>query len=351
MNTALSKTERFLKVGPYAMWFGLNAVIVLLLGSQAGFPQAIYYLVTYFGFSTLIIWFFGYQVFPRYLLTREGRLDQKIELYIFINILFFLIGIYSHYYLFDLIELKQLQIRYLPIIIRIAIWILFVFLGIFIVIGIQLAKAYHLETVQRIGYKAERAKAELQLLKNQISPHFLFNTLNNIYGLAYMKDARASQMISKLSHIMRYLLEDCNQSNVLLLKEKELLEHYLNLQLLKHDGSRIVDFYHAGIKNSHRIVPMILINFVENCFKHSDLDTNPQGWIRIHMEVDNDVLNFQTENTMKKEVEKILFDREGIGQANSIKLLEANYPGKHMLKVNQEKNIYQLKITLNLHVV
>lgn len=348
MNVALSKTERFLKVGPYVLWFGLNAVIVLLLGSQAGLPQAIYYSITYFGFTTLIIWFFGYQVFPRYLAVREGKTSQKVGLFLAINIIIFLVGIYSHYYLIGLIDLKPTQFRYLPTTIRIAIWVLFVCLGIFIVIGIQLARTYHLNMIQKIGHQAERVKAELQLLKNQISPHFLFNTLNNIYGLAYMKDERAAKMISKLSQIMRYLLDDCNQKKVPLIKEKELMEHYFHLQMLKYEGTKNVDLYHAGINNSHTIVPMILINFVENCFKHSDLDTNPEGWIKIHMEVENNKLIFRTENTMKKEVEKVLFDRKGIGLTNSLKLLEANYPEKHTIKIKGEENRYQVKVTLNL---
>ncbi|MEL6557565.1 MAG: histidine kinase [Bacteroidota bacterium] len=266
MNTAWSKTERFLKVGPYILWFGLNAVIILLLGSQAGLPHATYYLITYFGFSTLIIWFFGYQVFPRYLRARGGKPNQKVAWFLFINILLFLAGIYMHYFLIDQLDIRVAQFRYLPISIRVVMWMLFVFLGIFIVVGIQLARAYHLDIVQKIGHEAERIKAELQLLKNQISPHFLFNTLNNIYGLAYMKDERAAQMISKLSQIMRYLLHDCIQPKVPLVKESELMEHYLNLQLLKQEDSRSVDFYHEGIKNSHAIVPMILINFHVNFY-------------------------------------------------------------------------------------
>ena len=348
MNSLLSKTEKFLKVGPYLLWFGLNTVIVLLLGVYAGMPQATYYLVIFFGFTTLLIWFFGFQVFPRYLSMKEGKEDEKFALYLTINILIFLTGIGIQYLARALFGLEFLRIHPLPTIIRVSIWTLFVFLGVSFTAGIQLARVYHQDAVQKIGYKAERIKAELQLLKNQISPHFLFNTLNNIYGLAYMKDERAAQMISKLSQIMRYLLDDCDQPTVPLVKERDLLEHYLNLQLLKHEGSRNVDFYHAGVNHSHTIVPMILINFVENCFKHSDLDTNHEGWIKIDMEVENNELTFQTENTVKKEVEKILFDRKGIGLTNSLKLLEANYPEKHMVEINKDDETYQLKVTLKL---
>jgi sensor histidine kinase YesM len=155
-------------------------------------------------------------------------------------------------------------------------------------------------------------------------------------------------MISKLSKLLRYLLYDCDQPKVLLTKEKELIEHYLSIQLLKHEESQNVDFYNAGIKNNNKIAPMILINFIENCFKHSDLETNPQGWIKISLEVEKNELNFRTENTFKEEVREIPIDRMGIGLTNSLKLLKANYPEKHEVDITRENHIYQLNLKISL---
>jgi sensor histidine kinase YesM len=257
-------------------------------------------------------------------------------------------GIYAHTIMAEVLELTQIRERYAPKFVRVGLWLMMVLLGIIFMASIRVARVYYLKAVQKIEYKAQRAEAELKLLKSQISPHFLFNTLNNIYGLAYLRDERAAEMISKLSKLLRYLLYDCEQHKVPLSKEKDLIEHYLSIQLLKHEDSRNVDFYHAGITSNNMIAPMILINFIENCFKHSDLESNPQGWIKISLEVENNELNFRTENTTREVIEEIPIDRKGIGLTNSLKLLKANYPGKHEVEITREDHVYQLDLKMTL---
>ncbi|MFL9837003.1 sensor histidine kinase [Flavobacterium sp. ST-75] len=347
MSKALSKTEQFLKAGPYIFWFGMHIAISFVLTFQRSFADTIYYLITYVFFGSLTIWLFGYKLFPEYL-AKEGKLNRKLELLIGINIILFGIGIYSHTFMAKALGLTQISNQYAPKSVRIALWVLMVILGVFFMASIRIARVYYHNAVQKIEQKAEKAEAELKLLKSQISPHFLFNTLNNIYGLAYLRDERAAQMISKLSKLLRYLLYDCNQHKVLLTKEKELVEHYLSIQLLKHEDSQNVDFYHAGITNSHMIAPMILINFIENCFKHSDLETNTEGWIKISLEVDNNELIFRTENTFKEDLEGISKNHMGIGLTNSLKLLKANYPEKHEVDITRENHIYQLNLKIKL---
>ncbi|SMD32062.1 Histidine kinase [Reichenbachiella faecimaris] len=347
MSQALSKTERFLKVGPNILWFGVNSGITFVLAYQRGLAETMYYLVSYFFFGSVVIWFFGYKLFPEYL-AREGKIDQRLGLLAGINIILFVIGISAHSITAEVLGLTQISDRYSPKSVRIALWLLMVFLGMIYMASIRVAQVYYQNAVQKIEHKAQRVEAELKLLKSQISPHFLFNTLNNIYGLAYLRDERAAEMISKLSKLLRYLLYDCDQEKVLLSKEKELIEHFLSIQMLKHEDPMNIDFYHAGITNNHRIAPMILINFIENCFKHSGLESNPQSWIKISLEVDNGELSFRTENTVKEEVEETRINRKGIGLTNSLKLLEVNYPEKHKINITREGRVYllDLKITL-----
>ncbi|WP_349526607.1 sensor histidine kinase [Reichenbachiella sp. MALMAid0571] len=347
MSQALSRTERFLKVGPNLLWFGIHAAISLVLIFQRSGAETIYYLVTYVFFGTLIIWFFGYRIFPQYL-SREGKIDRRLGILIGINMLFFVSGIYAHTFMAEALELTQVREDYAPKSVRIILWVLMVFLGIIYMASTRVARVYYQNAIQKIEHKTQRVEAELKLLKSQISPHFLFNTLNNIYGLAYLKDERAAVMISKLSKLLRYLLYDCDQPKVRLAKEKDLIENYLSIQLLKHEDAQNVDFYHAGIAQGNMIAPMILINFIENCFKHSDLESNPQGWIKISMEVENNELNFRTENTIREDVAEIPMERKGIGLTNSLKLLEANYPGKHKVEITRENHIYQLDIKMTL---
>lgn len=347
MSKALSKTERFLKVGPYLMWFGMHGIISILLYHQRSLADTIYYLVTYFFFSSIIIWLFGFRLFPEYL-DREGKINGKLGALIGLNILLFVSGFMSHTVMAEVLELTQIRDQYAPKSARIGLWVLMVLLGIIYMASIRVAQVYYQKAVQKIKHKAEKVEAELKLLKSQISPHFLFNTLNNIYGLAYLRDKRAAEMISKLSKLLRYLLYDCEQHRVLLSKEMDLIEHYLSIQLLKHEDPLNVDFYYAGVTNNHRITPMILINFIENCFKHSDLENNPKGWIKISLEVENSELHFRTENTMKEQVEEIAISHKGIGLTNSLKLLEVNYPGKHQVEINTEDRIYQLDLKMAL---
>ncbi|MEM6526273.1 MAG: sensor histidine kinase [Bacteroidota bacterium] len=347
MSNALSLTERFLKVGPYILWFGMHLIISLALSVQRSLDDTLYYLVTYVFFGTLIIWLFGYKLFPEYL-RKEGQIDRTVGLLLLTNIILFVAGIFAHPLMAELLQLVEIRDQYAPRSVRIALWVLMVFLGIIFMASIRLARVYHKNTVQEIKHKAEKIQAELKLLKSQISPHFLFNTLNNIYGLAYLRDERAAKMISKLSKLLRYLLYDCDQHKVPLSKEKELIEHYLTIQLLKHEQPRNVDFYHAGITNGNEIAPMILINFIENCFKHSDLESNPKGWIKVSMEVENNELAFRTENTMKRELEEVVTHHKGIGLTNSLKLLEANYAGKHQVEISKNDRVYQLDLKMKL---
>lgn len=347
MSKALSKTEQFLKVGPYILWFGMHFVISLIIISQRSLEGIVYYLITYVFFSSLIIWLFGYKTFPEYL-AREGKFNQRLRILIGLNILLFILGIYSLIFLNETLQPIPDQNQYAPGSVRIALWILMVMLGIIFMASIRVAQVYYLNAVQKIEHKAQKVEAELKLLKTQISPHFLFNTLNNIYGLAYLGDERAAEMISKLSKIMRYLLYDCEQEKVPLSKEKDMIEHYLSIQLLKHENPLNVDFYDAGITLNNMITPMVLINFVENCFKHSDLESNPKGWIKISLEVEKNELCFRTENTVREEVETSKSERSGIGLTNSLKLLEANYPGKHEVEIINENNMYQLEVKITL---
>ncbi|MEM9672292.1 MAG: sensor histidine kinase [Bacteroidota bacterium] len=347
MSSALSKSERILKVGPYILWFGLHTIIGLLLFSDRGLKETVYFLVIFVVLGSLNIWLFGYKLFPEYL-AREGKINFRISLLIGINIILFVLGIYAPTIMDGMLDVTQIADQYAPKSVRIALWILMVLLGITYMASIRVTSVYHLRDLQRIEHKAERAEAELKLLKSQISPHFLFNTLNNIYGLAYLGDERAAEMISKLSKLLRYLLYDCDQPEVPLLREKELIENYLSIQLLKHEESVNVDFYHAGITNRDKIAPMILINFIENCFKHSDLENNPQGWIKISLEVEDHKLNFRAENTTEKKIEELPVDRKGIGLTNSLKLLQANYPEKHKVEIREEDQVYQLDLTITL---
>jgi LytS/YehU family sensor histidine kinase len=197
-----------------------------------------------------------------------------------------------------------------------------------------------------------RLSAELGFLQSQINPHFLFNTLNNIYSFAYRKDDRAPAMITKLSEIIRYLLYECRTKRVSLHKEMALIQNYLELESLRNDAVHNVDFYAEGIEEHHQIAPLILITFVENCFKHGDIHHNEKAWMTLHFEVDDEQVfhaefaNSRVENTEKKA--KNTTKSSGLGMGNAKQQLALNYPKRHELTVENTPHSYTVKLNCSL---
>lgn len=197
----------------------------------------------------------------------------------------------------------------------------------------------------QLKIKAEKLEAEMKFLKNQISPHFIFNTLNNIYSLVQQGHQNAAPMLAKLSSILRYLLYDSIKEKVFLKKELETIQQYIELQLMRKPKSQNVDFYTEGNIKSLKITPLILLNFVENCFKHGNLETSEDAWIKISCVVENDThLIFQTENS--KEYKLKTLRESGIGNENIQRQLELNYPNAHQLEVREEKDVFSMKVIL-----
>ena len=234
-----------------------------------------------------------------------------------------------------------------PLLLGIMLWLAFTVIGLIMVSTSAYTHYFYNQKLVAVNAEADKVRAELALLKSQINPHFLFNTLNNIYGLVHMKDPRAPEMISQLSKILRYLLYDCGTPRVSLRKEKELIENYLQLQSMKSKSlADRIDFYADGLSDKQMVMPMLLINFVENCFKHSDIETNEEGWVTISLEVSDNELHFTTRNTVKKEIKNMT--DSGIGLSNTQKMLSAEYGEKHSLQTGMTDNFFEIDLKLEL---
>ena len=203
---------------------------------------------------------------------------------------------------------------------------------------------YESEKKRSLALSNEKLQAELLLLKSQVSPHFLFNTLNNIYSLSIEKHEHAPLMIEKLSEILRYLIYEGKKETVLLEKEAFLIEEYIALQLLKEmKGKDAIKLNIDGVESHHEIAPLILINLVENCFKHGDVNYNPDGFLRISLSVKDNVLYFNTENSFRENNSDI-----GIGIANIEEQLKHYYPNAHQFKIHKEPTTFEVSLTINL---
>lgn len=194
--------------------------------------------------------------------------------------------------------------------------------------------------------KREKLEQEMQFLKTQISPHFFFNTLNNIYSLIQKKDDKAGELVTQLSDLMRYVIYDSSKPKISLEKEVEFLEQYVKLEEVRmSDASHRIDFYTSGKFSNHEIAPLILINFIDNCFKHNDLNTNDKGFIHISISLDNNQLIFTSENTFSRIPNKT---SKGVGLKNAERQLQINYAEKYSLEFSDEDSTFKTKLTLVL---
>jgi two-component system LytT family sensor kinase len=191
-------------------------------------------------------------------------------------------------------------------------------------------------------------ESELQYLKSQINPHFLFNNMNNLYSYAVEQSPKAPELILELSSVLRYMLYECKAQFVPLKKEIAHLKHYINLSELQIEGRGTVTVEISNNLSNYNIAPLILSVFVENAFKHSASSQTENIKIEVKAEVDeNGLLKFTCNNTYLTQSNTDNLDR-GIGLENVKKRLELIYPNSHNLKTNSKNNIYKVNLSIDL---
>jgi LytS/YehU family sensor histidine kinase len=188
-----------------------------------------------------------------------------------------------------------------------------------------------------------QTEAELKWLKSQINPHFLFNTLNNIHSLAYFKSDETPEMIVKLSELMRYQLEESKTGKVAIEKEIKHIENYIQLQCLKTKWKKKVRFNNELKRQGLLIESSILINFIENAFKHGNLD-HETGWINIDVALVDQTFLFEITNTFQEMGTK---DKTtGIGLANVERRLQLIYKDRYRLHITKDNDLFRVKLEL-----
>jgi two-component system, LytTR family, sensor histidine kinase AlgZ len=193
----------------------------------------------------------------------------------------------------------------------------------------------------------EQLTAELNFLKAQINPHFLFNTLNNLYYLAYTQSPNTAEVIAKLSQMMRYMIYDSNHALVPLSKEIEYMENYISLERLRLNNQIPIKFK-VGNVGSFRVAPFIFITFLENAFKHGVSNSNPQAWVNISINMNGDECIYAVENSKITSAKPEAEEKSGIGLQNVKRRLELSYPEKYHLDVQDLPDRYATKLTITL---
>jgi len=323
-------------------WIFVLGYYTLFFGHQRG-----YYLIT-FQFVLLIMpitigttYFFNYFLIPRYLLK------NKIKWFI----LFSFYTIVVSFWITSLI--------FLPTITLIGpgpdmfdqslIDLYFVIVGLYSVsilaILIKLLKFWYEQQHASIQLLKEKTEAELAMLKGQINPHFLFNTLNNIYSLALKKSDLTAEAVVKLSEMLDYLLYECDAEKVAIKKEIKLIQNYMYLQKIRYSDRLDIQF-HAEVEDQ-QIPPMLLLPFIENSFKHGVGKQSKKVWIDIKLEIIEDFIHFQIRNskTTYGNIESRSISG-GIGLDNVKKRLKLLFQNNYSLDIEDLSDTFSIKLRI-----
>lgn len=194
----------------------------------------------------------------------------------------------------------------------------------------------------------QKRQAELDALKNQLNPHFIFNTLNNLYALALKKSDLTPMVIEKLSNILDYILYRCNDQFVSLRNEILLIENYIDLEKIRY-GKRMQISFDYQIKNDNNIAPLILLTLLENACKHSTSEEINKSTINIQLTSTDDEIYFEIQNSKPKHLAQVNKKPQKIGLANMRKQLEILYPNAHNLIIDDTKDDYKIKLIIKPH--
>ena len=216
--------------------------------------------------------------------------------------------------------------------------------GLFL--SLKTLKGWHLEQLKSETLSKENANAELQLLKAQVHPHFLFNTLNNIYSFSLNQSPQAGTLVKKLSGMLDYMIHECEEKFVPLEKELGLIQDYMGLEKVRYGKRLDMQVEIHGDFENKVIAPLLMIPFVENSFKHGTSQMLQHPWIKLQITAIRDQLFFKLSNS-KPSLFLANKQNKGIGLINVKKRLQLLYPGKHQLDVTETEDMF----TVNMQIL
>jgi len=293
---------------------------------------------------TMLIAYLNYFIFlPRWL-KHKNLSRYLIELLIPFAILV-TIRVHVQRYLVDGYTYRELFFYSSFFVVQVIAVTLFI---VFFIGMLRFAKDWFLLEATKKEIENEKLTAELNFLKAQINPHFLFNTLNNLYYLAYTQSPNTTEVIEKLSQMMRYMIYDSNHVRVPLSKEIAYMENYISLERLRLNNQIPINFSVTGNPQEVMVVPLIFITFLENAFKHGVSNNHPDAWVNISISINRQEIIYQLENSKIKNTQNVAGEKKGIGLQNVKRRLELSYPGQYDLQIVDQPNRYAVKLNLKL---
>jgi len=222
------------------------------------------------------------------------------------------------------------------------------FPGLFI--AFKLFKNYYYKMEEKETLSKENIDAELQLLKAQIHPHFLFNTLNNIYSFTLGKSPQALALVKNLSDTLRYMVMNCDVPLVLLENELKMIKNYIELEKVRYGQRLALHMKITGDIGNKMIAPLLILPFIENSFKHGTSQVLDRPWIELHVSVEGNSLRFELGNSRPSHPAS-QNNKNGIGLNNIRKRLQLLYPERHLLKIEPGEETFFVTMNVPLEVI
>ncbi|MBO9199668.1 MULTISPECIES: sensor histidine kinase [Niastella] len=344
----------------WTFWWITQGVLYSVIGysGEPGYPvrlansitESLFYMVAHIGLAYALMYF----VIPRYLLKQKYWLTAIWVLICFLGAAVIstilsatIIPEIEEYFLHNPASQNSLRLRATA---RIHLSLMAGLRGGITIGGIaasiKLMKHWYVKEQRNLQLQKENVEAQLQLLKAQVHPHFLFNTLNNIYSHTQNTAPVASQLVMGLSDMLRFMLYECNQPQVPLSKELKMIQDYISLEQIRYDDQLDVHVDLPASTDNLSIAPLLLLPLVENCFKHGTSHMIEQPWLNMQVTLENNNMYVKLMNGKVNEVAKS--SHTGIGILNVRKRLSFLYPGKHELLITDEEEVFVVNLRIQL---
>ena len=336
-------------------WIGVLGFYTLLFGQEnRDYEGSFKFVVTLLPITMATTYFLNYYLVPRFLLAKKYF---RFFLY-FMYTIIISITLELNAVIFSLVRLSDIGMDLMSTAsFNIFYLIAANYLVVFLAVSIKLLNHWYqiqhenlLLEKEGMEIELKLKEAELKLLKAQIHPHFLFNTLNNLYGLALSGSEKTPDTVLKISSLLDFMLYRSTQPRVQLKEEIDYIKDYIELEKLRYQRIRI-EWKAEGPLDDPYIAPMLLQPFIENAFKHGASNDIQQPWIQVNLSVNKaSALSFAVKNSKSPESRQVLSGyTEGIGLKNVKKRLKILYPDHHRLEIREEPETFGIRLELELN--
>ncbi len=329
-------------------WLAVLGFYTLFFGQRnVNYRITFSFVVILLPVTIVTTYFLNYELIPNYLLKK--RYVKFFQYFIYTLIVSFYIEMVTVIIIFlSVAELNMHELH--PSNTNAIFLIAGMYVVVFLGVAVKLVNLYNSNQLEIQKLKSEKIEAELKFLKAQLHPHFLFNTLNNLYALTLERSDKAADVVLKLSELLDYVLYECDAELVSLEKEIKQIDNYLELEKLRF-GSRLdVDYKIDEIPSNLTIPPMSLMTLVENSFKHGISKSMDNSWIKINLTADTEAFNFKIENPKRRAKSINQGLSGGIGLENLRSRLNLIYKEYYSLLINENESTFEVHLMIKINV-